>query len=103
MLIFPYFHILMKFQLYLSVNSGARIGLAEEVKASFRIAWEDSNAPDRGFRYLYLTAEDYSRLAPLGSIRAVLIEDEGEARYKITDIIGIVYRPDNRGTVQKIM
>lgn len=75
-------------RLYISVNSGARIGLAEEVKQAFRIAWEDSTAPDKGFRYFYLSAEDYSRLAPLGSIRAVLIEDEGEARYRITDIIG---------------
>lgn len=78
------------FQLYLSVNSGARLGLAEEVKALYRVAWEDSAAPDRGFRYLYLSPEDYSQLAQTNSVRAVLIDDEGEARYKITDIIGKV-------------
>lgn len=37
-------------RIYLSANSGARIGLAEEVKALFRIAWEDNKEPDRGFR-----------------------------------------------------
>lgn len=41
------------------------------------------------FRYLYLTPEAYSRLGPLGSVKTQLIDDEGEARYKITDIIGI--------------
>lgn len=70
------------------MNSGARIGLAEEVKSLFRIAWEDLKEPDRGFRYLYLTPEDYAQVSSLNSVRAVLIEDENESRYKITDIIG---------------
>lgn len=72
----------------MSANSGARIGLAEEVKAVFRVAWEDNKEPDRGFRYLYLTPEDYAKVSATNSVRAVLIEDEGESRYKLTDIIG---------------
>ena len=28
---------------YISANSGARIGLAEEIKALFKVAWEDNN------------------------------------------------------------
>ncbi|XP_016943121.3 acetyl-CoA carboxylase isoform X1 [Drosophila suzukii] len=75
-------------RIYISVNSGARIGLAEEVKAMFKIAWEDPEEPDKGFKYLYLTTEDYAQVANLNSVRAILIEDEGEQRYKITDIIG---------------
>ncbi|XP_030553913.1 acetyl-CoA carboxylase isoform X2 [Drosophila novamexicana] len=75
-------------RIYISVNSGARIGLAEEVKAMFRIAWEDPEEPDKGFKYLYLSTEDYAKVANLNSVRAILIEDEGEQRYKITDIIG---------------
>ncbi|KAM7345539.1 acetyl-CoA carboxylase isoform 1-T1 [Cochliomyia hominivorax] len=75
-------------RIYISVNSGARIGLAEEVKAMFKVAWEDPEEPDKGFKYLYLTTEDYSKVANLNSVRAILIEDEGEPRYKITDIIG---------------
>ncbi|KAM8714293.1 hypothetical protein ACLKA7_014427 [Drosophila subpalustris] len=75
-------------RIYISVNSGARIGLAEEVKAMFRIAWEDPEEPDKGFKYLYLSTEDYAQVANLNSVRAILIEDEGEQRYKITDIIG---------------
>jgi acetyl-CoA carboxylase / biotin carboxylase 1 len=75
-------------RIYISCNSGARIGLAEEVKSLFRIAWEDPDEPEKGFKYLYLTTEDYSKLANKNSVRAILIEDEGEPRYKITDIIG---------------
>ena len=32
---------------YISANSGARIGLAEEVKHQFRVAWNDANAPEK--------------------------------------------------------
>ncbi|XP_076162670.1 acetyl-CoA carboxylase isoform X2 [Ptiloglossa arizonensis] len=75
-------------RIYFAANSGARIGLAEEVKALFKIAWEDEKEPEKGFKYIYLTPDDYARLAPLNSVKASLIEDEGESRYKITDIIG---------------
>lgn len=75
-------------RIYISCNSGARIGLAEEVKSMFKIAWEDPEEPEKGFKYLYLSTEDYSKIAHHNSVRAILIEDEGEPRYKITDIIG---------------
>ncbi|XP_058809434.1 acetyl-CoA carboxylase isoform X4 [Phymastichus coffea] len=75
-------------RVYFSANSGARIGLAEEVKSLFHIAWEDNDEPEKGFKYIYLTPDDYARLGPLNSVKACLIEDDGESRYKITDIIG---------------
>ncbi|XP_016913942.1 acetyl-CoA carboxylase isoform X3 [Apis cerana] len=75
-------------RIYFSANSGARIGLAEEVKGLFRIAWEDDDEPEKGFKYIYLTPDDYARLAPFNSVKTSLIEDKGESRYKITDIIG---------------
>ena len=34
-------------RIYISVNSGARIGLAEEIKSLFKIAWENEKHPDR--------------------------------------------------------
>lgn len=67
-------------QIYISCNSGARIGLAEEVKSLFRVAWEDADEPDKGFKYLYLTPEDYHKVSSLNSVHAILIEDEGEPR-----------------------
>lgn len=75
-------------RVYISVNSGARIGVAEEVKSDFNVAWVDSERPERGFKYLYLTPETYTKLLPMGSVKTELIEEEGESRYRITDIIG---------------
>uniref|UniRef100_A0AAR5PDP7 Acetyl-CoA carboxylase n=1 Tax=Dendroctonus ponderosae TaxID=77166 RepID=A0AAR5PDP7_DENPD len=75
-------------RIYVSVNSGARIGLAEEVKALYKISWIDPNDPEKGFKYLYLTPDDYANINAFNSVRAQLIDDEGESRYRITDIIG---------------
>ncbi|ODN03948.1 Acetyl-CoA carboxylase 1 [Orchesella cincta] len=75
-------------RMYLSANSGARIGLAEEIKHLFKVCWEDPSDPEKGFRYIYLTPEDYSKVFNMNSARVQLIEDEGESRYKLTDIIG---------------
>ncbi|KAL1921184.1 uncharacterized protein VTP21DRAFT_10900 [Calcarisporiella thermophila] len=79
-------------RVYLSANSGARIGLADEVLSLFRVAWIDREHPAKGFRYLYLTPEAYKQLQQQQknkqSVIAEEIEDEGEARFRITDIIG---------------
>ena len=32
---------------YLSANSGARIGVAEEVRHNFKVAWMDPNQPEK--------------------------------------------------------
>ena len=51
-------------RVYLAANSGARIGLSEELKRVFRVGWNDPSGadPSRGFKYLYLTRGDYARL-----------------------------------------
>jgi hypothetical protein len=43
----------------------------------------------QGFKYLYLTPEDFTKVSAMNSVQAILIDDEGEPRYKITDIIGM--------------
>ncbi|CAH1789095.1 unnamed protein product [Owenia fusiformis] len=73
-------------RIYLSANSGARIGLAEEVKALFKVAWEDPNDMDKGFKYIYLTPDDFKKV--MSSVKTELVEEDGESRYRITDIIG---------------
>ncbi|XP_029649542.1 acetyl-CoA carboxylase-like isoform X2 [Octopus sinensis] len=75
-------------RIYLAANSGARIGLAEEIKHLFRVAWVDQIDPNKGFKYLYLRPDDFKKVSAANSVRAELIDDDGEARYKITDIIG---------------
>ncbi|KAI9204928.1 acetyl-CoA carboxylase [Polychytrium aggregatum] len=82
-------------RIYISANSGARIGLADEVANRFKIAWVDPNVPSKGFKYLYLDETDYNTLvvnskdSPSCNIERV--EDDGEIRYKIVDIIGRVH------------
>ncbi|KAG6370295.1 ClpP/crotonase-like domain-containing protein [Boletus reticuloceps] len=46
-------------RIHLSTNSGARIGLAEDVMNLFSCAWNDEGHPEKGFAYLYLTRENY--------------------------------------------
>lgn len=70
------------------MNSGARLGLDEELKSLFKIAWKNSQDPDKGFKYIYLTPEDYNRIKEHDSVRTDLIVDEGKERYRITDIFG---------------
>lgn len=75
-------------RIYISANSGARIGLAEELKFLYRIAWNDPNDIDKGIHYLYITQEDHARMGSLNSVRTQMINENGETRYKIIDIIG---------------
>ena len=77
-------------RIYLSANSGARIGMAEELIPHFRAAFNDSSKPEAGFKYLYLTPEIKERFED-GKNRGVITEkvtEDGEERYKITTIIG---------------
>lgn len=56
-------------RLYISCNSGARIGLVEELKPKFKVAWNDESNPSSGFKYLFLSDEDYTALKP-GTVTA---------------------------------
>uniref|UniRef100_A0A7N1A1T5 Acetyl-CoA carboxylase n=1 Tax=Kalanchoe fedtschenkoi TaxID=63787 RepID=A0A7N1A1T5_KALFE len=73
--------------IYLAANSGARIGVAEEVKNCFRIGWSDESSPERGFQYVYLTPEDYARIGA-SVIAHELKLDSGETRWVIDSIVG---------------
>ena len=83
--------------IYLAANSGARVGLANELKQCMNIAWVNPNDPTKGFRYMYLTKEDHdsimarSKEAGIETIpfKAELVRDEGEDRYRLTDIVGM--------------
>ena len=49
-------------RIYIASNSGARIGIANELLSLFKVAWEDSEDPEKGFKYLFLTPDDYQDL-----------------------------------------
>ena len=77
-------------RIYLSANSGARIGMAEELIPHFSAAWNNPAKPEAGFKYLYLTPEKKERFED-GKNRGVItekVEEDGEVRHKITAVIG---------------
>jgi len=77
-------------RIYLSANSGARIGMAEELIPHFEVAWNEADKPESGFKYLYFSPEVNKKFADRKT-KVVLTErivEEGEERYKITTVIG---------------
>jgi len=72
-------------RIYLAANSGARIGLAEELRDKFQVAWNNDNV-SKGMEYLYLSEEDYAehKDTVIADKRVV----KGEIRYELKDIIG---------------
>ncbi|GLT74451.1 hypothetical protein SLA2020_462490 [Shorea laevis] len=73
--------------IYLAANSGARIGVAEEVKACFKVGWSDESSPECGFQYVYLTPEDYARIGS-SVIAHEMKLGNGESRWVIDTIVG---------------
>ena len=55
-------------RIYIASNSGARIGIANELLSLFKVAWEDSEDPEKGFKYLFLTPDDYQDLGTNSAI-----------------------------------
>eukprot|EP00536_Pseudo-nitzschia_multiseries_P005377 jgi/Psemu1/318630/estExt_fgenesh1_pm.C_1000011 len=77
-------------RLYVAANSGARIGLSESVRKTFKVAFKDTSKPENGFDFIYVSDEDYKALTsdekPL--IKAEPITYNGEKVHRVTDIIG---------------
>ena len=75
---------------YISANSGARLGLDEAVKHAFKAAWVDPNDPSLGFKYLYLDEADYKYLRETGSSVGAepLACADGTTHYVLRDIPG---------------
>eukprot|EP00597_Dinobryon_sp_UTEXLB2267_P000919 CAMPEP_0170061150 /NCGR_PEP_ID=MMETSP0019_2-20121128/2827_1 /TAXON_ID=98059 /ORGANISM="Dinobryon sp., Strain UTEXLB2267" /LENGTH=2072 /DNA_ID=CAMNT_0010266911 /DNA_START=9 /DNA_END=6227 /DNA_ORIENTATION=+ len=76
-------------RVFISCNSGARIGLVDELKPKFKVAWKDEANPSLGFDYLYLSQEDYLAM-PAGTVDATAtVTASGETRYLLDAIIGL--------------
>jgi acetyl-CoA carboxylase/biotin carboxylase 1 len=48
------------------------LGLVDELKPKFNVAWKDDTNPALGFEYLYLTEEDYKSLLP-GTFMSIVV------------------------------
>lgn len=75
-------------RIYIAANSGARIGLSQEVEKLFRVKWIDESKPESGFEYLYLTETDYSSIKKSVIASEVILPSTNERVFKIEDIIG---------------
>jgi len=73
-------------RIYLSANSGARLGVANELMPHFKVAWNDANKQDNGFKYLYLDDEAQKRFAK--DVITEVVSEDGEKRHKIVTIVG---------------
>eukprot|EP00667_Euglena_gracilis_P000097 EG_transcript_97 len=76
---------------YLASNSGARIGMAQEVKDVYRVMFADPEHPEKGFEYLYVEEADYQRLSTMKSINATpaVCPHSGRTIYRLKDVIGV--------------
>ncbi len=73
-------------RIYLSANSGARLGLANELMPHFKAAWNDAAKPELGFKYLYLDEAAKGRFSD--NVITEEVTEDGEKRHKIVTIIG---------------
>merc|ERR550532_2906220 len=48
-------------RIHFACNSGARVGLVEELMPKIKVKWTDASNPSRGFEYLYLSKEDFDK------------------------------------------
>eukprot|EP01012_Entosiphon_sulcatum_P026964 TRINITY_DN3247_c0_g1_i1.p1 TRINITY_DN3247_c0_g1~~TRINITY_DN3247_c0_g1_i1.p1 ORF type:complete len:2163 (+),score=392.04 TRINITY_DN3247_c0_g1_i1:197-6490(+) len=74
---------------YLAQNSGARIGVAQEIKDVFRVAFSDEDHPENGFNYIYLSEEDYTRLKKAVNCEASTDQRTGARIYRVVDVVGL--------------
>lgn len=73
--------------LYVSANSGARLGLASEPLGVFQVKFVDDDVM-RGFEYLYLTDDGLAQV-PRGSVKTTpRTAADGSTHHVLTDIIG---------------
>lgn len=63
-------------RIFVSANSGALIGLAEEIKHLFKVAWNDPSDIEKGFKFFYLTPVDFKKVSAMNSVHAELIAVE---------------------------
>lgn len=79
-------------RLYLAANSGARIGMAQSLKALFKVCWNEDQDPAKGFQYIYLEKDDYDTMVAKYKDSKENMPLQGKlndaGQFVITDIIG---------------
>ncbi|KAI0561150.1 acetyl-CoA carboxylase [Gracilaria domingensis] len=72
-------------RIYLAANSGARIGVADEVREKLQVDWIDASVPSKGFKCIAVKESDLQELGE--GIRVG--KKVGKGMREVTDIIGL--------------
>ncbi|EUD69224.1 biotin carboxylase subunit-acetyl CoA carboxylase [Plasmodium inui San Antonio 1] len=75
-------------RIYISCNSGARIGLYPFLMDKIQVSWKDEKKKELGYDYIYITEEVKNRIAKEDIIFLKEILQNGEKRYLIEGIVG---------------
>lgn len=89
-------------RIFISANSGARIGFAEEIRSIFKVMWKDVNDYSKGFDFIYLEDDDMVHLSNVvkdGQSVGDLIKSSPvvHGRRKVHRIDAIVGKDDGLG------
>jgi len=81
-------------RIFVAANTGARIGLVDEVRNKFRVQWKNSLNPASGMEFLYLDEDtvDVLRKTQMAHTQQVTASD-GSRRHRLTAVVG----PDGIG------
>eukprot|EP00286_Rhodomonas_abbreviata_P020696 CAMPEP_0181292940 /NCGR_PEP_ID=MMETSP1101-20121128/2789_1 /TAXON_ID=46948 /ORGANISM="Rhodomonas abbreviata, Strain Caron Lab Isolate" /LENGTH=2575 /DNA_ID=CAMNT_0023397473 /DNA_START=176 /DNA_END=7903 /DNA_ORIENTATION=- len=81
-------------RIFVTANTGARIGLVDEVKKKFRVQWKDPLNPVSGMEFLYVddTDVDLFMQQDMAQTEQITLPD-GTMRHKLSAVIG----PDGIG------
>jgi acetyl-CoA carboxylase/biotin carboxylase 1 len=81
-------------RVFVTANTGARIGLVDEVRNKFRVQWKNSLNPSSGMEFLYLDEDtvDHLRQSRMAHTQEVTASD-GTKRQRLSAVIG----PDGIG------
>ena len=81
-------------RIFVAANTGARIGLVDQVRSKFRVQWKNALNPSSGMEFLYL---DEDTVDMLHQTKMALTEEvtasDGSKRHRLTAVIG----PDGIG------
>ncbi|KJP89997.1 hypothetical protein AK88_00453 [Plasmodium fragile] len=75
-------------RIYISCNSGARIGLYNFLMDKIQVSWKDEKKKELGYDYIYITEDVKNRIAKEDMIFLKELIHNGEKRYVIEGIVG---------------
>ncbi|EWC85337.1 hypothetical protein PFNF54_05814 [Plasmodium falciparum NF54] len=80
-------------RIYISCNSGARIGLYNFLMDKIRIEWKDEQKKELGYKYIYITQDVKEQIDKEDIIFLTEIIENNEKRYIIDAIVGNLKNP----------